>query len=54
MKGKDMSKDIQSLGAFTGIVVGLALVIVVVFGSDIALAIDGIANSATKLAHIGK
>jgi hypothetical protein len=47
-----VNKERQSLSAFAGILAGLVFVGALVFGSDVAMLVDGMMGKASALAAI--
>ena len=49
-----MNKETQGFGAFAGIVAGVALLVLLVFGGEIGAFVDGVSGKAMALQRIGK
>lgn len=49
-----MSKERQGLSAVAGVVAGLAIVVLLVFGSEIGDFVDGVSGKAQALQRIGR
>lgn len=49
-----MNKERQGFGAFAGIVAGVALVVLLVFGGEIGAFVDGVSGKAVALQRVGR
>ena len=49
-----MNKESQGFGAFAGIVAGVAFVVLLVFGGDIATVVNAVSGKAQALQRVGK